>query len=210
MHNFLIARDASGVAERNCTLRCQLLTSTFGRSQRESTGGKGLEMNGLDAWGATELGPLVVQLTVSDAAAAVKFYCQVFDADELYRNGEADGVRIVHCELLLCGARIVVHDEFPEFGLMAPGAMGGPSTSLNLYVDDAVQVHARALAAGGVLISSPKPHFWGAVSGAFLDPFGHRWIVSTQVEDLSPDEIIRRSKHAPALSRLSAATSPSE
>jgi len=167
-------------------------------------------MAGLEALGTSELGPLVAQLTVRDAAAAIDFYRRVFAADELYRNTEAGGSRIVHCELLMCGARIVVHDEFPEFGLLGPQAIGGQSISLNLYVDDAEAVHSRALAAGATLVSSPTLHFWGAVSGAFLDPFGHRWIVSTQVEDPSPEEIIRRSRQAPAHGRLSAATKPAE
>ena len=167
-------------------------------------------MSGLEALGMGELGPLVVQLTVHDAVAAIDFYRRVFSADELYRNAEAGGARIVHCELLLCGARIVVQDEFPEYGLVGPRAAGGASVSLNLYVEDAESMHRRGLDAGATLVSPPTMHFWGAVSGAFLDPFGHRWIVSTQVEDLSPEEIIRRSRAAPPHGRLSAATGPAE
>lgn len=161
-------------------------------------------------YAAGELGPLVVQMAVNDAAAAVDFYRQVFDADELYRNTEAGGARIVHCELLLCGARVVVHDEFPEFGLLGPLSTGGASVSLNLYVPDADALFRAAETAGARVIAPPVMHFWGALSGAFLDPFGHRWIVSTQVEDLSPEEIIRRSRSAPPHGRLSAATVPPE
>jgi PhnB protein len=159
---------------------------------------------------AVELGPLVVHMTVRGAAAAIDFYRRVFGADELYRNTEGEGGRIVHAELLVRGARVVVHDEFPEWGMLGPVTTGGASVSLNLYVDDARSLHAAALAAGAAEVSAPTPHFWGAVSGAFIDPFGHQWIVSTQVEDLSPDEIVRRSRGAPTYARLSAARPPVE
>jgi PhnB protein len=155
---------------------------------------------------AAELGPLLVQLTVSDAEAAIAFYIAAFGGSELYRNREtAEGGRVAHCELLIAGARIMLHDEFPEYGLLAPASLGGSPISLNLYVDDVDETYARAIAAGGQIITTPTDHFWGARSGALRDPFGHRWVVSTQVNDPSPEEIIRMSNAAPGRTRLSAA-----
>lgn len=152
-----------------------------------------------------ELGPLVVQLTVSDADAAVAFYVRAFGASELYRNAEAPGGRrVVHCELLVAGARLVVNDEFPDHGLMAPPSLGGAAVTLNLYVSDVDTVYAQAIAAGGRMTAPPADRFWGARSGALIDPFGHRWTIATQVEDLAPDEIIRRSNAAPIEVRLGA------
>ena len=154
----------------------------------------------------SELGPLLVQLTVPDAEAAIAFYLEAFGGSELYRNREtADGGRVAHCELLVAGARIMLHDEFPEYGLLAPASLGGTSVSLNLYVADVDETYARAIAAGGEIITSPTDHFWGARSGALHDPFGHRWVISTQIEDPSPDEIIRMSNAIPGTTRLSAA-----
>lgn len=156
-----------------------------------------------------ELGPLVVNLAVSDTQAAVDFYIRAFGASELYRNTEAaGGRRVVHCELLVAGARLVVHDEFPEYGLVAPTSLGGTSVTLNLYVPDADAIYAQAIAAGGQMLTPPADRFWGARSGAMLDPFGHRWAISTQVEDLAPDEIIRRSNAAPTEARLGVAARP--
>lgn len=153
-----------------------------------------------------ELGPLVVQLAVCDAEAAIAFYRRAFDASELYRNRETpDGGRIVHCELLVAGARMMLHDEFPEFGLLAPTSIGGTAISLNLYVPDVDDTYARALEAGAEAIVPPTDRFWGARSGALRDPFGHRWVISTQIDDPSPEEIIRQSIAAPAEARLSAA-----
>ena len=36
--------------------------------------------------------------------------------------------------------------------------------------------------------------FYGDRSGGFEDPFGHRWHVSTHIEDVSPEEIERRMR----------------
>jgi PhnB protein len=155
---------------------------------------------------SSELGPLVVQLAVSDADAAAAFYVRAFGASELYRNTEtAAGGRVTHCELLIAGARVVVQDEFPEYGLLAPTSLGGTAVSLNLYVADVDDIYAQAIAAGGAMIVPPTNRFWGARSGALTDPFGHRWIVSTQIDDLAPEDIIRLSNAAPTEIRLSAA-----
>jgi len=154
-----------------------------------------------------ELGPLVVQLAVADALAAIAFYIQAFGASELYRNREtSSGGRMVHCELLVAGARVMLHDEFPEYGLLAPTSLGGTAISLNLFVADVDETFARAIAAGGEIISSPIDRFWGARSGALRDPFGHRWVIATQIEDPSPEDIIRMSNAVPTEIRLSAAT----
>jgi PhnB protein len=34
--------------------------------------------------------------------------------------------------------------------------------------------------------------FYGDRSGTLIDPFGHRWTLSTHVEDVSPEEMNRR------------------
>jgi PhnB protein len=136
---------------------------------------------------------------------AVLFYRRAFDASELYRNTEGGGVRVVHCELLVGGARITLHEEFLEFGLPTPETLGGTPVSLNLYIPDVDAVFARAIAAGGAPIAQPTDRFWGARSGALLDPFGHRWVLSTVRRDPSPDEIVELSRGVTVEMQLSAA-----
>jgi PhnB protein len=55
------------------------------------------------------------QIVVDDAEGAVRFYNTVFAADELVRNHAPDG-RIMHCELLIFGGRILVIDDFDSDG----------------------------------------------------------------------------------------------
>jgi PhnB protein len=153
-------------------------------------------------------GIVVVQLTVPDAAAAIDFYRTALGARELYRNQDPETGRVYHCELMVAGARLTLHDEIAEFGLLAPSTIGGTPVGLNVYVDDVDAAFERAIAAGGTALSEPADYFWGMRSGALLDPFGHRWILSTAFEDPSPDEILARSHGVSPAMHLSAARKP--
>jgi len=157
---------------------------------------------------SVEFGGIVVQLTVPSVDAAVKFYTDAFGASELYRNPDTLSGRIAYCELSLGAARVTLHEEFQEYGLPTPGSLGGTAVSLNLHLPDVDQVYARAIRAGGEVIVPPTNRFWGARSGALLDPFGHRWVLTTMRQDLSPQEIVESSRGASTYMRLSAARPP--
>jgi PhnB protein len=43
--------------------------------------------------------------------------------------------------------------------------------------------------------------FWGDRFRSLSDPVGHSWLIATQVEDLSPEEIAERGK--PAMAAMS-------
>lgn len=66
--------------------------------------------------------------------------------------------------------------------------------SLMVYVEDVDEVFARALAAGATELQPVQSQFYGDRSGTLRDPFGHRWTISTHVEDVTPEEMERRSK----------------
>lgn len=159
---------------------------------------------------STEFGGLVAQLTVSSVDAAVDFYARAFEASELYRNLDMLGGRIVYCELAIGAARVTLHEEFIEYDLPTPHTVGGTAVSLNLHVPDVDPVYARAIAAGATEIARPVNRFWGARSGSLLDPFGHRWILTTMRHDPSPQEIVEMSRGASTYMRLSAAKLPKE
>jgi PhnB protein len=78
-------------------------------------------------------------------------------------------------------------------GFLSPKAIGGTPVMLSLYVEEVDDVHAKALAAGAKELRPVENHFYGDRSGEFEDPFGHRWSVSTHVEDVPPDEMARRA-----------------
>ncbi len=149
-----------------------------------------------------EFGSIVIQLTVPDVDAAVRFYVAAFGADELFRNRRPGDDRVFHCEILIGSGRVMLHDEFLERGLPSPKTLEGTPVTIHLYVPDAEVTFAAALKAGATQISDVQRRFWGVVSGVLLDPFGHRWIIATRVEDLGPEEIIARSAAVPANERL--------
>lgn len=131
-------------------------------------------------------------LTVKDAAKAIDFYVRVFGATELMRLADASG-RIGHAELKIGNGILMLADEHPEFGRKgpAPGAGAGP-VGMHLYVNDVDMVFKKALAAGGSEVRPPKNEFYGDRAATFMDPFGHRWMISTHVEDVTQTEIKHR------------------
>ncbi|WP_409495951.1 VOC family protein [Amycolatopsis sp. cmx-11-12] len=148
----------------------------------------------MTGWAADEeFAGVTPQLTVADTAAAVRFYTAVFGADELLRNHASDG-RVMHCELLVGGGRLLLHDEFPEHGAgRGPIALGGTSVVLHLYVADVDAVFAAALAEGATELMAPQEAFWGDRYAMIEDPFGHRWSVAQRAADPSVAELQERA-----------------
>jgi PhnB protein len=132
-------------------------------------------------------------LTVDDADAAVEFYRAAFGADELLRSHSVDG-RVMHCELLIHGGRLLLRDEFPEMGDRSPGTIGGTPVILHLYVSDVDAAYERAIQAGATGEMPPADQFWGDRYAMVTDPFGHRWSMATQREDLTAEELVQRAE----------------
>jgi PhnB protein len=106
---------------------------------------------------------------------------------------EKDG-KIGHAELAIGDSHVMLADEHPEMGYFSPRSIGGKGlgTGVMLYLPDVDAVFARATAAGGTAERQVEDQFYGDRSGTFVDPFGHRWIVATHVEDVAPEEMERR------------------
>lgn len=130
-------------------------------------------------------------ICVRNTAQAIDFYTRVFGAREKFRLTEPSG-RIGHAELDFGAATLMLCDEFPEFGVTAPAPASGTPVTLHLHVDNADEVIRRAVEAGATLEVEPKDEFYGERSGCIRDPFGHRWNIGHQIEDVSPAEMQRR------------------
>ena len=131
-------------------------------------------------------------LSVRDAAAAIEFYKQAFGAKELTRLRMPDG-KIGHAEIQIGDSRVMLADEFPEYGHRSPEAFGGSPVIIHLWVEDVDALVQQAAAAGAKILIPVSTQFYGDRSGRLSDPFGHTWIVSTHVEDVSAEEIERRT-----------------
>lgn len=138
---------------------------------------------------------VIPHIYVEGAAEAVGFYARAFGAEELFRIAAPDG-SIVHSELRICGATVMLGD--PDGRLYGePRRLGACTAGLHLIVDDNAAVLARAVAAGCEQIQPPTDMFYGANSASLRDPFGHVWVLLTWKEDLPPEEMERRGMAAP-------------
>jgi PhnB protein len=131
---------------------------------------------------------LTPHLFVRDTDAAVAFYRSAFGAAELFRNRLPDG-RVLFVELAVGPARLLVSEETPTLGALAPPTIGGTPVLLHLEVEDPDTVARRAQDAGAEVEIPVQEMFWGERYGVLRDPFGHRWAVSTAREQLTPDDI---------------------
>ena len=134
-------------------------------------------------------------LHVDGAGKAIGFYTSVFGGTERFRMDAPEG-KIGHAEIQIGDSIIMLADEFPEMDIRGPRSIGGTPVTINVYVEDVDAVHAQAIAQGAKEIRPVETQFYGDRSGQFEDPFGHRWNVSSHVEDVPPDEMQKRAEAA--------------
>jgi len=132
-------------------------------------------------------------LTVQAGGKALEFYGAVFGATERMRFPGPDGT-IAHAEIQIGDSVVIIEDEDPQRGTKAPppGGLAGSPASLFIYVEDVDAVIARAVELGATLQRSAEDQFYGDRDGHIVDPFGHGWTVASHVEDVSPEEMMRR------------------
>jgi PhnB protein len=134
---------------------------------------------------------LFVYLCVTDTKKAIAFYAAAFGATEKFRLTEPSG-RIGHAELDFDGITVMLCDEFPEYDIRSPAAIGGTGVTIHLHVDNADQLIQLAVDAGATLERKPQDEFYGERGGVVRDPFGHRWNIGHSIESVTPDEMQRR------------------
>lgn len=132
-------------------------------------------------------------ITVTNSAEAIDFYKRAFGAEETFRmNGP--GGKVVHAEIKIGDSVIMLSDEWPNSGAKAPVNAGCCTQTLMVYVPDVDAYYDRAVKAGANSSRPVEDQFWGDRSGQVTDPYGHRWMLSTHVEDVSPADMERRQR----------------
>src|SRR5262249_47425877 len=129
---------------------------------------------------APQISPM---LAVSDGSAAIEFYKKAFDATLLWSLG--NGADVV-AGLEIHGAPFFLAHEAPSYGTRGPSTVGFTTIRVELFVDDPVAVHSRAVAAGAIERSAIREHTYVTVGpqpisrmlqGSVTDPFGHIWLI---------------------------------
>lgn len=132
---------------------------------------------------------LTPYLTIKDAPAAIEFYQKAFGAEELFRIPGPDG-RLMHAQIKIGDSILMMSEVFPEYGGKEPIALGGSPASVHIYVDDVDSAWKRAVDAGCESVMPLEDAFWGDRFGCLSDPFGHQWSMASQIQELSPEDIM--------------------
>ena len=134
-------------------------------------------------------------LTVKDPKEAIAFYKRAFGARERMLMPAPDG-KIAHAEIQIADSILMLGSECPDHGGVSPLSLGGSPVGLALYVENVDDVFNRAVQAGATSKEPVENKFWGDRAGSVTDPFGHKWMLLTHVEDVPADEMKRRMAEA--------------
>jgi PhnB protein len=130
-------------------------------------------------------------LTIQGAANAIDFYRRAFGAKELFRMPGPNG-KIMHAEITIGDSHIMLADESAGNESKAPQTLNGTTSGIFLYLEDVDAVLKQAVKAGATENMPPQDMFWGDRFGKVTDPFGHKWMLASHVEDVSPAEMEER------------------
>ncbi len=128
-------------------------------------------------------------LTLDNCEKMIETYKKAFDAKELSKMMCPVTGKVMHAELQIGNARIMVQDPFEGCGTEA-----GKASSLFVYLEDCDAAMKKAKAAGLKETMPAEDMFWGDRMGALHDACGNQWSLATHVKDLSKDEIEKAAK----------------
>ncbi len=122
--------------------------------------------------------------TVEDAPRFLAFVKEAFDAVEVHRTLDGDGL-IRHAEFRIGDSMLMLSQARAEWKA-APG-------SVYVYLPDVDATYRKALAAGATSLMAPADQFYGDRSGGVADAHGITWWLGTHIEDVPGEEIQRRA-----------------
>jgi PhnB protein len=129
----------------------------------------------------------------NDAAAAMRFYVNAFGAEVLDEPFLDPDGKVVHAEIRIGDSVVFVTDEGDDGNGVAPASVDGRVTTvMALNIPDVDRLWQQAVAAGCEVIYPLADQVYGDRGGRLRDPFGHQWMLSTHIEDVSREELDRR------------------
>ena len=123
-------------------------------------------------------------LIVQGAERVLEFLETTFGAKTIHKMMRPDGT-VGHVELQIGDSRLMLAEATEHHPAR--------SSMLYLYLPDVDAIYQRALAAGATSIAEPADQFYGDRHCGVEDSSGNQWWVATHFEDVSPDELQRRS-----------------
>ena len=126
-------------------------------------------------------------LVIKGADTLIEFTKRAFGAEEIMRHPTPEG-KVMHAEVKIGDSRIMLAE--------ACGEMGPMPAMIHLYVNDADATYRAAIEAGATSVQEPADQFYGDRSGGVKDASGNLWWIATHKEDLTPEELQKRSEAA--------------
>lgn len=134
-------------------------------------------------------------LVLQNAEAALAFYKKAFGAEEVYRMAGPGGRGVMHAEVRIGNALVMLCDAMPMMTYwVAPPQLHGTTVCLHLYVTDVDAAFQKAVDAGATVVLPVNDAFWGDRYGRLRDPFGHEWSIATHKQDLTPEQIAKAAE----------------
>jgi uncharacterized glyoxalase superfamily protein PhnB len=122
-------------------------------------------------------------------AEAIDFYARAFGAEQLGEGFSGPGGELIHVVIRIGDSVVMLTGE--SDAARAPGR-GPVSAIMATYWEDVDAAWERALAAGAEVLFPLEDQFYGERGGRLRDPFGHHWMLSQVIEDVSHEEVVRR------------------
>lgn len=131
-------------------------------------------------------------LSVDNAAAAMTFYAAAFGAEDRNVTLRVGGEFVVHAEMTIGKTSIFLAEAAADPTGASPLSLGNTPVRLALDVADVDAVMAKAAEHGAEVLIPAADQFYGCRAGRIRDPFGHVWIISARIEEISTEEMQRR------------------
>lgn len=129
------------------------------------------------------------RLVVSGGADAIEFYRNAFGAQEIGERFAGPDGQVIHAELRIGDSVVMITDE-----AAAPaGTSASAGAIMATYWENVDAAWQRALEAGAAVIYPLADQFYGERGGRLRDPYGHQWMLSQRIEELTHEEIARRA-----------------
>jgi len=132
-------------------------------------------------------------LVIKDAAGAIEFYEKAFGAEVVARM-DGPGGKVMHAEIKIGDSRIMLGEEWPDFGVVGASTLGGSPVTIHMYVADVDAAYDRAVKAGAKATMPVADQFWGDRYGKLEDPYGHHWSIATHTTDYTEEEMMEGAK----------------
>ncbi|MBL4656110.1 MAG: VOC family protein [Bacteroidia bacterium] len=127
-------------------------------------------------------------LVVKDVDEVLEFTKKVFNAEEIEKITKPDG-SVMHAEVRIGDSVVMIGpahgDKEPITGM------------IYIYVEDTNATYQKAIDVGATSLMEPADQFYGDRYAGVKDSQGNTWWIATHIEDVSQEEIQKRSVEMP-------------